>query len=45
MARPKDIFKVNYLYFEKYNNEKLIQKLKPVSPNITYMMYIRNNVR
>ena len=45
MSKPKNIFQVNYFYFDKYNNEKLIQKRKPVPPNITCMMYIRKNVR
>ena len=45
MSKPKNILQVDYFYFNKYNNEKLIQKLKPVPPNITCMMYIRNNVR
>ena len=44
-VKPKNILQVNYLYFDKYNSEKLIQKQKPVPPNITCMMYIRNNVR
>ena len=45
MSKPKNIFQDNYFYFDKYNNEKLIQKRKPVPPNITCMMNIRNNVR
>ena len=45
MSKPKNIFQSNYSYFDKYNNEKLIQKRKPAHPNITCMMYIRNNVR
>ena len=45
MSKPKNIFQVNYFYFDKYNNEKLNQKRKPVTHNITCMMYIRNNVR
>ena len=45
LSKPKNIFQVNYFYFDKYNNEKLIQKRKPVPLNITCMMYIGNNVR
>ena len=45
MSKPKKKFQVNYFYLDKYNNEKLIQKRKPVPPNIACMMYIRNNVR
>ena len=44
MFKPKNIFQVDYFYFDKYNNEKLIQERKSVPPNIT-CMYIRNNVR
>ena len=42
MSKPKNIFQVNYFYFDKYNNEKLIQKRKPVPHNITC---IQNNAR
>ena len=45
MSNPKNIFQVNYFYFDKYNNEKLIQKRKPAHPNKTCIMYFRNNVR
>ena len=45
MSKPKNIFQINYFYFDKYNNEKLIQKRKAAPPNITCMMYVRNNVR
>ena len=45
MSKPKNIFQVNYFYFDKHNNEELIQKRKPVPLNITCMMYIGNNVR
>ena len=44
-VQPKNIFQVNYSYFDKYNNEKPIQNQKPVPHNITCMMYIRNNVK
>ena len=45
MSKPKIIFQVNYFYFDKHNNEELIQNRKPVPLNITCIMYIGNNVR